>query len=178
MLIDLDAMPRIERVARASGLESARVGGGLIDLWEWCWLQKTDTVDETKMSGFFGPEFPRMRDALVAFGFLTPAGDGYFRVWTMRVVGAVRQAEDRNPVVYFVRAGDGAIKIGFTERIKRRLATLQTAHGEHLHLLLTIPGSPEKEAELHLRFAKLRLKGEWFRAEHELLTFINSGGKG
>ena len=72
-------------------------------------------------------------------------------------------------VVYFVRSGD-SIKIGSASDFKRRSSSLQTASPEPLNVLAIVPGLDEYK--IHQRFAHLRIRGEWFRAEPELLEFI------
>lgn len=74
-------------------------------------------------------------------------------------------------VTYFIRAGD-AIKIGFASNFKRRLGSLQTAQEKPLEVLAVISAGDVGELEAHQRFAHLRLSGEWFRADKELLQFI------
>jgi hypothetical protein len=69
--------------------------------------------------------------------------------------------------VYFVQAGArGPIKIGFTWNVKRRMDALQTGCPRKLILLGTIEceNAQDREAELHRRFADLRIdRSEWFR---------------
>ena len=74
-------------------------------------------------------------------------------------------------IVYYVRRGDGAIKIGTTTKPADRWAALRWEHGP-LEILLTHCGDGERERQMHARFADLRLEGEWFRAELELLMWI------
>lgn len=76
--------------------------------------------------------------------------------------------------VYFVRHGEtGPIKIGHTAgNPHSRISTLQTGAPEELLLLVAVPGGAAEEAMLHERFAALRVRGEWFRAESELMSFI------
>lgn len=81
--------------------------------------------------------------------------------------------------VYFIQAGDGGpVKIGHTLKttVRRRLETLQTAHHLELRLLLAVTGSVVDEQRLHRDFAALRIRGEWFRFEEPLVSFIASGG--
>lgn len=73
--------------------------------------------------------------------------------------------------VYFIRAGE-AIKIGFSKNAPSRLAALQTSNPEHLTLMGSFKGAREDEQELHVRFCHLRIRGEWFRDEDELVEFI------
>lgn len=87
----------------------------------------------------------------------------------------VRRPKISKGEVYFV--GEGmAVKIGFTEDVKRRFSSLQCDHHAELTLLATIPGPPSREAELHRQFRHLHIRGEWYRLEDELRDFI--GGLG
>jgi hypothetical protein len=76
--------------------------------------------------------------------------------------------------VYFIQATDGgAIKIGVTTNVMKRLATLRTGSGRHLNVLGIIrDGTRETERMLHRRFKDGRLIGEWFRPEPDLLEYI------
>lgn len=74
---------------------------------------------------------------------------------------------------YFIQADNGGpIKIGRASNIRKRLASLQCSHSRMLVLLASMEG--DHEAEMHEKFAHLRIKGEWFRAEGELLDFLKS----
>lgn len=77
--------------------------------------------------------------------------------------------------IYFMRSGEnGPIKIGFTGNTPMaRLSALQTGNPEPLNLIAAIPGVREDETRLHERFAALRIKGEWFRADPELIGFVD-----
>lgn len=72
---------------------------------------------------------------------------------------------------YFVRVGD-AIKIGSATNFKRRLHALQTAHEKPIEVLAVVPASIADEFAVHQLFAGIRTRGEWFRADEELLYFI------
>ena len=73
--------------------------------------------------------------------------------------------------VYFVRAGD-FIKIGWARDVDARVDALQVASPVELRLLGTVEGSYDVERLMHSRFAHLRARGEWFRAEPDLLAYI------
>jgi hypothetical protein len=82
--------------------------------------------------------------------------------------------------VYFVRFGEaGPIKIGRTDGDPmNRLAALQTAVPEELSLVATMPGVlPSTEMALHFRFKHLRLRGEWFKPEPDLMDYIRDYAK-
>jgi hypothetical protein len=70
--------------------------------------------------------------------------------------------------VYFVRLGD-RVKIGFSAHLRKRMEVIP-----HEEFLGRIPGTMRDEKNLHRRFAHLRTTGEWFKADDELLTFIEN----
>lgn len=70
---------------------------------------------------------------------------------------------DPVPMIYFVMCGS-RVKIGHTTKhISDRIRQLQTGNHEELQLLMTLPGTKQDEAALHVEFAELRIRGEWFR---------------
>ncbi len=77
-------------------------------------------------------------------------------------------------MVYFIREGDaGNIKIGFTlDDINKRVADLQTGCSQELIVLHLIDGESSKEREIHEQFSHLRIRGEWFRPDPELIEYI------
>jgi len=75
--------------------------------------------------------------------------------------------------LYFIRSGDGPIKIGVSVDPKKRLKGLQTAHPFKLELLCVVSGAGRKESEYHQRFAEFRLEGEWFSPAPEILSEIS-----
>ncbi len=76
--------------------------------------------------------------------------------------------------VYFVRAGqERVVKIGFTTSEPGvRMAGLQTSHHQELSLVYAQPGSVRLEQWFHAAFARLRLRGEWFRYTCELRFYL------
>ena len=72
--------------------------------------------------------------------------------------------------VYFIRAHpDGPVKIGFTANIALRIESLQTASHQPLDLLRVIPGDKRAEKWLHTKYAALRINGEWFRYDINMM---------
>lgn len=81
----------------------------------------------------------------------------------------------RDHVVYFVQYGKTRqVKIGTTRHVTRRVCGLRSGSPTGLHLLATVPGDEITEAEMHRRFRKYRLRGEWFRMEGALAKFIDA----
>ena len=73
-------------------------------------------------------------------------------------------------VTYFIEAiGTGRIKIGKTNDVPRRLATLQTGSPFRLAIRATT-SIPERE--LHRRFRRNRVSGEWFTFTDEIAALI------
>ncbi len=75
------------------------------------------------------------------------------------------------PGVYIVAAND-RVKIGKASKVINRLRELQTSAPFKLQLLAVVPGGLKEEGELHHRFHHLRLHGEWFQMNHELIQFV------
>jgi hypothetical protein len=81
------------------------------------------------------------------------------------------------PVYFVVRHHDGAIKIGVSVDVARRLFELDAPSVDGIQLLATEPGSHRTESELHHRFRRDRIhvgqfSTEWFRPSDELLAHI------
>ena len=74
--------------------------------------------------------------------------------------------------VYFIRGGD-QIKIGTSAKPEARLREMQTGNPMELVLLGTLVGGRSKEQALHSQFSHLRIRGEWFRVEEELMLEID-----
>lgn len=73
--------------------------------------------------------------------------------------------------VYIVRAGDtDMVKIGWANDPSDRLAALQCAHYEELHVIRLIDGPAYLEKWLHQQFSDRRLRGEWFRFLDQMMT--------
>lgn len=73
-------------------------------------------------------------------------------------------------LVYFIGAEGGPIKIGKATDVKKRLSSHQTSNPEALRVYGVMRGD---ESAIHQKFEHLRLRGEWFRREPELLAFIS-----
>lgn len=75
--------------------------------------------------------------------------------------------------VYFVQAEwSKEIKIGFSTQVGSRISILRSVHFQNMTLLGWIPGGPRVEREMHAKFARWAVGGEWFTPALELLTFI------
>jgi hypothetical protein len=75
--------------------------------------------------------------------------------------------------VYWIQEGaDGPIKIGRTRDVWKRRKELQTGNSRPLNVLATVTGDGQTERALHSTFAHLRLMGEWFRADSELVQYV------
>jgi hypothetical protein len=78
-------------------------------------------------------------------------------------------------MIYFIQAGnDGPIRIGYAANVEHRIRMLQRRSPIPLRLMTVIGGSIEVEAYLHNRFWHLRQHGKWFKADQEILVFIET----
>lgn len=72
-------------------------------------------------------------------------------------------------LVYVIEAvGLNAVKIGSTTDLAKRLSMLQVGCPALLRVVLTIEGDRHLECDLHSRFAKLSIRGEWFCFTEEI----------
>lgn len=72
--------------------------------------------------------------------------------------------------VYFARRGK-LIKIGWSRNVRYRVSELKAK------LIGTVPGDRAEEKVLHARFAHLRVRGEWFKKDEELLNYIRNSAQ-
>lgn len=78
-------------------------------------------------------------------------------------------------MIYFIQAvGSGHIKIGLARDVKKRIRGLQTGSSYLLRIIGIIDAPDSLEKELHKKFAKFKIKNEWFRPDPELLAYIKS----
>jgi hypothetical protein len=81
--------------------------------------------------------------------------------------------------IYFILNEDSnAIKIGRAKDLAKRMKALQTSSPAKLKLIKSVQVEGVKEAHeleqsLHRQFYEIRLAGEWFKAEANLLEYIN-----
>lgn len=75
--------------------------------------------------------------------------------------------------LYFVRVQD-FIKIGVSRRWKRRINNINTASPFPVDVLLVEIARPDDEIHVHRKFRHLRQRGEWFRAEADLLAYVEA----
>lgn len=86
-------------------------------------------------------------------------------------LGRILAGQTHSPVVYFVRFGDGMVKIGTSRRLRKRLASLCLRLDQ---ALLIVPGGFEAEAAYHDRFRAYRIPGgEIFVRTGELAEFLS-----
>jgi hypothetical protein len=78
----------------------------------------------------------------------------------------------RRSYVYFIASGTKAIKIGWAGSVQKRLKLLQTGNPETLTLIATCEGDVTLEQLIHKKFARYRLRGEWFRYSKRIIAFV------
>lgn len=75
--------------------------------------------------------------------------------------------------IYFISDGMGNIKIGYATNPVDRVRQLQVGNAHTLRLILVVPGPASWERSFHQSWSSLRVRGEWFRAEEQLLAHID-----
>lgn len=79
--------------------------------------------------------------------------------------------------VYFLQElprETGCIKIGWSENVTSRIASLQTGNSKKLHLLFVLEGNASDERRLHRWFSEYRTIGEWFLCVGEVKDFVDA----
>lgn len=79
--------------------------------------------------------------------------------------------------VYFVQdTRSGAVKVGFSTNVAKRVSGLRTSCPFPLRFLGSIPGGKERERELHAMFSCYfnRLCGEWYEHSDEMMASISA----
>lgn len=75
--------------------------------------------------------------------------------------------------VYFIQtSGSKRIKIGYSKNPKSRLGDLQCSCPDELVVLALLRSHRDDESDLHARFEKYWVRGEWFEPGPELLSYI------
>ena len=90
------------------------------------------------------------------------------RIRRIEEIDAERAARS---VVYYVQRHDGAIKIGVTTNLAKRLSDFVRV--TPVTLLATMRGTRTAEQAMHRRFAADRIGGEWFNPSPSLLAHID-----
>jgi hypothetical protein len=87
--------------------------------------------------------------------------------------GGALMAEKHSGVYFIRRSGDGAIKIGYSGDVGRRISALQTGCPDALTLAgLMVGGTKADEWNLHQQFRAAAISGEWFRPTPELIGYV------
>lgn len=77
------------------------------------------------------------------------------------------------PTIYFLRAGEGPVKIGYTSRRgEYRLREAQTYQDRDLILLVETMGTKKDEDALHRMFRTSHIRGEWFHYTDDLSDLV------
>lgn len=94
---------------------------------------------------------------------------------TLSTNGEIESSETE--FIYFILNEEcNAVKIGRAKDVDKRLKSLQTANCCELKIIKTIRTNGNSKAkkfeeDLHEKYKHLRIRGEWFKAEQELLNF-------
>jgi len=79
-------------------------------------------------------------------------------------------------MIYFIKSENNYVKIGYTkDNPKKRLSAIQGYCPLRLEILLVIPGGFSVEKNLHSKFEKYRIHGEWFNLPKSILREIEKG---
>jgi hypothetical protein len=74
--------------------------------------------------------------------------------------------------IYLVLAENGLTKIGRSNNVKNRLATIKTSNASMVALLFSFYAPAQTEWLLHNHFCEKRVRGEWFSLGQEDIKYI------
>lgn len=84
-------------------------------------------------------------------------------------------SQETRDVVYFLYdETSNRMKIGTTGNLRRRMCGIQATSPSKLKLYFTIPGSVEREREIHAQVAAYRVHHEWFACEPGFNRVVNA----
>lgn len=89
----------------------------------------------------------------------------------------LKGSKGREDVVYFIgNLKEGCVKIGHSSKVEKKLYQLKTGCPYVIEVLHTIPTDTPKqlENELHYKYRKHRLHGEWFKIEGKLEEYLKT----
>ncbi|MFX1453815.1 MAG: GIY-YIG nuclease family protein [Promethearchaeota archaeon] len=79
----------------------------------------------------------------------------------------------KDGIIYFAEAKAlNLIKIIYAENIKKKLETLNHKSPTEIILIKAIKGDQSKEREIQEKFRDIRVKGDWFQYNEDLIDFI------
>ncbi len=83
-----------------------------------------------------------------------------------------------NPdITYIFSSSNGIFKIGCTNNISQRIASIQVGNPNFIELCATLYGGKEIEKKLHEDLEEYRVSGEWFNINEEIIHNIREENK-
>ena len=77
-----------------------------------------------------------------------------------------REASDKQEgIIYIISNGSKYHKLGFSQNVKERMNSLQTANGHNLKLVKTFKGCIKSEMILHKMLESFKINGEWYKKD-------------
>ena len=85
--------------------------------------------------------------------------------------------ETKEEYIYFIQQGDdGPIKIGYSTDVTERIRRMRTCSPYEIYIRLVISGNLDFEKNIHKKFKKYKMRGEWFQNTKEIREYIKSLG--
>ncbi len=155
---DLDAKKKAAICAEYAGVPPGVVAWGLLELWEYAWKEKADTVAEMFMTVFFGSN-ERLREALVSLGFVEKSGDKWRVRGADRYLRIVEAKSDagKNRVAGAKRDAKGRLTSSSPAPIQQASSTHPAPAGQPTSSQPALSSSIEHRASKDLK--TLRAKG-------------------
>lgn len=88
------------------------------------------------------------------------------------IVNESAKEEKKDHLYLFFNTENRNLKIGRSLNPKNRLKQLNTASSDKIECLFVIPNKGVLESEVHGKFEKFRLNGEWFEHSESIILFF------
>ena len=85
---------------------------------------------------------------------------------------SIAKADGYSEVYFLQESGMGAIKIGITCNLERRLSQMRSNTPHEITVLGTVHADEKLERYLKRKFSFALIRGEWFRPNEELSAYI------
>lgn len=78
------------------------------------------------------------------------------------------------PIYFAQNAATGSVRIGWASSVGKQLLSLQAGCEQELLLLCSVTGTSQDASRMRGRFSHLQIRGDWFRGEPELVSFMRA----
>lgn len=117
---------------------------------------------------------PQEKASISRLEIIKLSESGYAKFNSASFQLANRKKKQTSQVYFIVNEARSAVKIGFSTDPESRLHQLEEGTIDDLKIIALFPGGRKEEALLHKKFAKFRIRREWFIFSDEIKNYIKA----